>query len=319
VSCELRALAIVLSLLLPGAEAKAEDRTAARSSVTIGVAPFELVAPPGELAPDLSGPVAERLGALGVERVVGPETLGAAALASPAADAVRTWASKSQVAVVVVGRATRVGSGLNLDVWLRSGSSGEVERSYVQSIPGSEDLDPALEELAVRIADGAARLLQGPRADHDGFDRDEPLQIRSGKLDRFQSDGRRRLVFTDQVVVTQDDLRVTADRLEAVDPEKSNQPDQLIARGHVVFERGARSASCREAIYHREQGRLVCKGEAELRDGPDRVSGDVIEFDIDSDRVVVSGSASVLMEREDDAPLEEATGAQVGHSGEGSE
>jgi lipopolysaccharide assembly outer membrane protein LptD (OstA) len=102
-------------------------------------------------------------------------------------------------------------------------------------------------------------------------------------------------------------------------PAKSNQPDQLIASGHVVLERGERSASCHEAIYHREQGRLVCRGEAELRDGPDRVSGDVIEFDIDSDRVVVSGGASVLMESEDGAPLEEATDAQAGRNGGGGE
>jgi lipopolysaccharide export system protein LptA len=231
---------------------------------------------------------------------------------------VRSWASKSQVGAVVVGRATRVGSGLNLDLWLRSGSSGEVERSYVHTIPGPEDLDPALEEMAAQIADGAARLLRGPKADRDSFDLDEPLQIRSGKFERLQSDGRRRLVFTEHVVATQADLRVTADRLEAVYPGKSNQPDQLIARGHVVLERGERSASCREAIYHREQGRLVCKGEAELRDGPDRVSGDVIEFDIDSDRVVVSGGASVLMESEE-ISLEDATDAQAERSEEGGE
>jgi hypothetical protein len=68
----LRTLAIALSSFLAPGGAGAEDGADASSAVTIGVAPFELVAPPGELAPDLSGPLAERLGSLDVDRVVGP-------------------------------------------------------------------------------------------------------------------------------------------------------------------------------------------------------------------------------------------------------
>ncbi len=288
----------------------------------IGVAPFELAAPPGELAPDLSGLLAQRLGTLGVDRVVGPEALGAAPLSAPSDDVVMAWARESQVAVVVVGRTTRVGSVLNVDLWLRSGASGGVADRYATEISNPEGIEPAIDRLAGLVVKGAATLAASTAArtapstkssspfDFAGFDRDAPLTIRSEALDAFQHEGRRQLVFTREVKVTQADLILTADRLEALYPEKSSQPDQLIARGRVVMVRGAREARCQEAIYYRIEGRLVCRGEAELREGGDLVRGQVIEFDVETDRVTVSGGASVLLTPQEDTAHEGADPAQ---------
>ena len=63
-----------LALLAP-ASARAEQ--AAESA--IGVAPFEVVTPPGEMPPDLAGLLAERLATRSHTRIVGPQELGAAA------------------------------------------------------------------------------------------------------------------------------------------------------------------------------------------------------------------------------------------------
>jgi lipopolysaccharide export system protein LptA len=74
--------------------------------------------------------------------------------------------------------------------------------------------------------------------------------------------------------------------------------------------RGAREARCQEAIYYRVEGRLVCRGNAELREGDDLVRGQVIEFDVETDRVTVSGGASVRLAPPEDTAHESADPAQ---------
>ena len=95
---------------------------------------------------------------------------------------------------------------------------------------------------------------------------------------------------------TQADLTITSDRLEALYPDKATQPGRLVAEGRVVVVRGRHEARCDRATYERSERRVVCQGNAELRDGGDRVTGAQIEFDIESERVVVSGGASVVIQ-----------------------
>ncbi len=299
---KLTVLASGLALLL-GPVADAEPST----GVSIGVAPFERVAPPGVVLPELSSLLARRLATLGVDRVVGPEVLAVATGAEPDAAEVKSWAAEAGVETLVVGRLTRIGGQLSLDVRLRSGASGEVTGTYVAEIQSSDRVEPAIEGLAEEIVAAAVSLQQSrgslasrpPLRARDrfglgGFPKDAPLTILSDSLDAFQDGGRRRLVFAKHVRVTQADLTVTADRLEAIYPEKSSQPDRLVAEGRVVVMRGTQTARCDRAIYWRTQSRLVCRGGAELRDGDDLLRGEQIEFDLDLERVAVSGGASVV-------------------------
>ncbi len=145
-----------------------------------------------------------------------------------------------------------------------------------------------------------------------GFDKDAPLTILSDSLDAFQDSGRRRLVFARNVRVTQADLTVTADRLEAFYPEKASQPDRLVAEGRVVVVRGGQEARCDRAVYRRIESRLVCRGGAELRDGGDVLRGEEIEFNLALERVAVSGGASVVNDPEARAPDEAASPAAEG-------
>ena len=304
-----RAIRVGGLALIPGVALAAES---AVRPMSIGVAPFEQVAPPGELLPPVSSLVARRLATLGIARVVGPEQLGATALAEPEASKVQGWASAANVAVIVVGRMTRVGSRLSIDVRLRSGATGDVAQTYVAEIAHPDQVDSAVEGLAGQIVDGtvalataAVSLPPAPRtAEASGggrdfglgsFDSDAPLTIRSDSLDAFQEEGERRLVFTQNVKATQADLTITSDRLEALYPDKVTQPDRLIAEGRVVVVRGTHEARCDRATYDRSERRVVCRGNAELREGGDRVTGAQIEFDIASERVIVSGGASVVM------------------------
>ncbi len=312
------ALLLVLGL---GPAAVAKPST----GVSIGVALFERVAPPGVVLPELSSLLARRLATLGVERVVGPEVLGATMGAEPDAAEVRSWAAQADVGILVVGRLTQIGDQLSVDIRLRSGASGEVTGTYVAEILSPDRVEPAIEGLAEEIVEAVAALQQSreppasrpPTSARDrfglrGFAKDAPLTILSDSLDAFQDGGRRRLVFAKHVHVTQGDLTMTADRLEAIYPENSSQPDRLIAEGRVVVVRGAQEARCDRAIYWRTQSRLVCRGDAELRDGADLLRGAQIDFNLDRDHVAVSGGASVVSQPEagasDTEPLRAAEG-----------
>jgi lipopolysaccharide export system protein LptA len=297
--------------LIPGVALATE---AASRPLSIGVAPFEQVAPPGEVLPPVSSLLARRLAILDIARVVGPEQLGAPALAEPEASKVQGWASAADVAAIVVGRMTQVGSQLRIDARLRSGVTGDVTQTYVAEVALPDQVDSAVEGLAGQIVDGTFALAPavasppaspqkaaasgGGRAFGLGsFDSDAPLTIRSDSLDAFQEEGERRLVFTQNVKATQADLTITSDRLEAFYADKVTQPGRLIAEGRVVVVRGAQEARCDRATYDRSTRRVVCQGNAELREGGDRVSGAQIEFDIESERVVVSGGASVVIQQ----------------------
>ena len=135
------------------------------------------------------------------------------------------------------------------------------------------------------------------------LDRRQPLEIRADEFEAAPAEsGGKRFTFRKNVEVTQADLRIRADRLDAHYPPKSKDPERLEAVGGVVVTQGDREARCQRATYLRGTDSLVCSGSAELRDGRDRVRGDVIEFDLAAEIVTVTGGAELeLFPRPDDA------------------
>lgn len=304
--------------LLLGAPA-AWGAEVAAAPVTIGVAPFEGVAPPGAGVPDLATLLADRLGTRGVGRIVGPAQLGAGTNPEPQAAEVKSWASEANVEAIVVGRTTRIGEQLSVDVHLRSGATGGVAGTYVAEIAGPDDLEGAVDRLAADVIGGTMDLRSGERPPAVasapspasratgekapfGFDSGgAPLSIESDELEAYQKQGARRLLFQKNVRVRQGDLRLTSAKLEAVYPADSSQPDRLTATGNVILVQGTRNARCDTAIYDRGKAELICLGSAVYREGDNRLSGDRIEIDLETERVRVKGGASVLIEPEDDA------------------
>ncbi|RIL06480.1 MAG: hypothetical protein DCC71_06655 [Proteobacteria bacterium] len=122
---------------------------------------------------------------------------------------------------------------------------------------------------------------------------DKPLSIRSDELEAIEEGGRRRLVFTRSVNVEQADLKVQADRLEALYPPGGDQPDRLIANGRVRVSQRDKTMLCDAATFYQNEDRLVCTGNAELRQGGDRVRGKEIEIFVKQNRVKVRGGAVV--------------------------
>jgi lipopolysaccharide transport protein LptA len=125
-------------------------------------------------------------------------------------------------------------------------------------------------------------------------DTDQPLTIKADELEAVElPDGGRRLVFNRSVNVDQGGLAVRSSRLEAHYPPNATQPDRLVASGSVLVRQKTRELSCAKATYFPAEERLECAGDALLRDGANRVSGESIEILFGEDRIRVKGGAVV--------------------------
>lgn len=283
--------------------------------VAIGVAPFEQVAAQGASVPDVASLLADRLATKGVDRIVGPAELGAQPLAEPAAESVQTWAQDAEVGTVVVGRTTRLGRSLSIDLRLLSGVDGAVVATFVEEVTRPSELGAAVERLAERVLEGiepvgepaapsettASGATRSGRA--SPFQGDEPIQISAAQLEAFEEEGRKRLVFTDDVRAAQGTFKLRAARLEAFYPAQSSQPERLVASGNVRLSQEGRTARCDTATYFREDQRVVCKGQnAILKQDDDQLQGREITFHLDSEVLVVTGGATVRIQS-DTGPL----------------
>jgi lipopolysaccharide export system protein LptA len=322
--------ALLLGCSLPLAAARADRAPDPLPDLAIGVAPFRQGIPTGGEVLDVGAPLAAALAALGVARIVGPEQLRALDVAEPAADFVREIATQAGIDAVVLGRATRLGSRVSLDVRLRSGRSGAVAGTYVAEVALSEPLEPVLAELAEQVLSGARAVLEGgaqaPRAARrasdpppaaapapasqaesepekartpfglDALKGGAPLTIRSDELEATEQDGARTLTFRGHVEVRRGDLTLGADRLQAFYLPGAKQPSELSAWGDVTVVQGARSARCDRAVYDHAAERVVCRGNAELGDDEDRIRGERITFDLAARRVSVEGDVRLLLQ-----------------------
>jgi lipopolysaccharide transport protein LptA len=294
------------ALLLVGATLIALPGIAADPAGTrLAVAAFETSGPPGAEIPDVATLLADRIGALGVGRIVGPATLAAAPNASPPDVDVIAMADQVDVDAVVVGRTTRIGAMFSVDVHVRSGRSGKSIGTYVAEVANAAQLGSKVDRLAGQVVDGttahlvanapkpvAARPPPSPKKKtvvkkRRPFDGNKPISIKSKTLEATDIDGRRRLVFTGDVRVKQDDVRMTSNTLTADYPSGESQPSLMVARGSVKVTQRDQMALCDTGTYKRSQEVLVCCGNAELRDGPNRVRGKCIEFDLNGEKVRV--------------------------------
>ncbi len=140
-----------------------------------------------------------------------------------------------------------------------------------------------------------------------GGNSDEPISIKSDELEAEMAEGKKMFIFKRNVRVVQGNMVLKTDELEAFYPKGSNDPDRLVARGNVVMRQEDKRLFCDEAVYDRTADQLICTGRARMISGADRLSGDKIEFGIESGTVKVFGKVKV-----DVTPRSEEESADAG-------
>jgi lipopolysaccharide transport protein LptA len=288
--------------------------------MAIAVASFE-AAPAGSEVPDVSSLLADRLATKGVGQVVSPQALGVEAKTDPSTEDVKAWASKAGVEAVVVGRTTRTGPALAIELHLCAGATGQVVGSYSAQVPQPGALPEAIDRLAEDVIAGwrkarppsppVATNTEKPQAPHgggkagdgkNGFQSTAPISIKSDELEAVQKGKERYFLFTGHVFVQQDNVTLHSDRLEAYYPEGSSQPERLVATGRVLIEQEGKTAVCDQATYLNTAQRIFCRGSAELRQGQDSARGKEIELQLDTERMFIRGDALVVLKPKEKAP-----------------
>ncbi|MEM9176676.1 MAG: LptA/OstA family protein, partial [Myxococcota bacterium] len=217
-----------------------------------------------------------------------------------------------------------------LVVVVRSGHSGAERARHALDLPAPARRPEVIERLAAKILTGlgyempseappGAVAAAGPVTsdsagpaedrgrgldaafDREGFDGDAPIEIKADEAEIVSRDHGRELLFQRNVHVTQANVTLRSERLEATYRRGESEPEKLVAHGDVLVDQGGRRARCDRAIYLRKDQRLTCSGRAELVQGCDVVRGDSIQFWLADDRARVQGAASIVIRPEGEA------------------
>lgn len=287
---------------------------AASAGTSVGVAPFERQGPAGARVFDVAPRLAQRLGAAGLERVVGPAELGARRTSSPTAEELEAWGSSGEVASIVVGRVTRFGSSLSVDARLYDTLTAlQIGAPIVAEVADPDDLGRALDGVArqvvvqLRSDSGAGAATPAPgkqsgngraaasAANPSAGAPDEPIEITSDGLTFEPSPGGgRKMDFEGNVRIRKGPLRVSSRVARALYAAGSSAPEEIVARGDVVILQEGRTARCQQADFDQVRNRMICTGApAILEQGCDRVRGDKITFSLGTEELNVEGNVEV--------------------------
>lgn len=132
-----------------------------------------------------------------------------------------------------------------------------------------------------------------------------PVQIRAERLRVEQKE--RRAVFEEAVEARQGDLMVRCQRLEvsyAGEGDRRARAGEILMMqfsGEVEIEQGERRGHCLQASYDRPAGILVCTGDPWVTEGPNRITGERIEYLLEAGEVRVQRPRAVI-QVDDTAP-----------------
>lgn len=121
-----------------------------------------------------------------------------------------------------------------------------------------------------------------------GFiDKSKPIDIVSDTMEGF--DKEKMVVFKGSVIAKQDDLSIFTDVIETYLNEESNEISKAYAKGNVKIIKQDRTATAQEAFFDNIKREIILKGDVVVYQGQDKITGNVITYYINEDKVVVEG------------------------------
>lgn len=301
----------LLCLGLAVGTARAQSETL--GDVTIGVAAFERVGPPGSSIPDVAQLLADRFGVAGVGRVVGPAQLGAPADPDPAPAAVQSWAKKAAVSYVVSGRTTRLGPRISVDVRLRANNGAAVSTHVAEA--DEQGLELAVDGLAseilrkivagTRVPAVASAPPSRPRTAAVAAPAAAPApaapEASEADVERAKDEGAKdKGFFGFDAANSKDPISIRSDELEAFQNEKTRR---FIFKRNVRVEQGdiLLTSDKLEAFYPAdasEPDTLVASGHVRMSQNDRKARCKTLTYYRKTERIVCRGEA--LMQQGDD-------------------
>jgi lipopolysaccharide export system protein LptA len=152
-------------------------------------------------------------------------------------------------------------------------------------------------------APSAAQQAAQPTGATKGPARSVPVDVDAHSIEyRYRE---RRTVMTGDplVTLTREDAKLVCRRLVA-EMDGAGQIARATCEGDVKLTRGERVVTCQKATFENVNGRVVCEGAPELRDGPSVLHGERLVYDLDDDRVTLTRARGTVMQSSaEDLPL----------------
>lgn len=118
----------------------------------------------------------------------------------------------------------------------------------------------------------------------------EPVRVTADRLEA--DDTSRTLKFTGNAVARQGDVSIASDQLTVEYLAEDRQVKQIVAEGNVKIIQGQRVATGQRAVYDRLQEQIILSGSPVITEGPNSVRGDEIVLFMDGRRSLVKGGSS---------------------------
>ena len=126
---------------------------------------------------------------------------------------------------------------------------------------------------------------------------DAPVEVTSDALAVDQDTGT--AVFTGDVVVSQDDMRLSAPRVLVVYNEGGSGIDRLEATGGVTLVSGADAAEAERADYSIEDGNILMTGDVLMTQGNSALTSDRVRIDLDAGTAQMTGRVRTILQTSD--------------------
>ena len=132
----------------------------------------------------------------------------------------------------------------------------------------------------------AAPSATAPGAGQEG--RNAPVTVNADQLENLQKEGL--VVFTGNVVASQNSSTQYADRMEVYLDDKGNRIVRTVSTGNVrIITKDCRTGTAKRAEYYDDEQRVVLIGDARVWRDDNVVTGEKITIFLAEDRSVVEG------------------------------
>jgi lipopolysaccharide transport protein LptA len=122
-----------------------------------------------------------------------------------------------------------------------------------------------------------------------------PVEIKAKKL-KIENQNKK-ATFSDNVVATRSDMKMSCDLLIAYYNESGNI-EKFECNGNVKLTKGERVATSEKAVYDNKNSSVTMTGNPYYSDGENQFWGDVVEYDLNSDVVNVKNIRAVIKIKE---------------------
>ncbi len=124
-----------------------------------------------------------------------------------------------------------------------------------------------------------------------------PIEMISDRLEVSQTDGN--AIFQGNVRVSQNEMRLSADRVEVVYDQEGEEISRLDASGSVVLVSGADSAEANKASYDVTGGTILMQGQVMLLRGNAAITSERMNVNLTSGTAQLEGQVRTVLRGND--------------------